>query len=217
MNLPAVTRVEPSVSHRHVRVAHGVRVLKQQHPIIRSLSKTGPRPKLYGARVWQSTFMLIDYLSEHPLGRDLRVMEIGCGWGLLGIFCAKRFAAEVLLTDADEQVFPYAMTHARLNHVSVQTEHVAFERITDRGLREHDILVGADVCFWPELGTALRRLIARALSLGTKKILLADPGRASFMQLASHCQLHYAGKLIPCQAPTRTGSSGHILIVEQPA
>ena len=217
MNLPAVTRVEPAASHRHVRVAHGVKVLKQQHPVIRSLSKAGPRPKLYGARVWQSTFMLMDYLAEHPLARDPRVMEIGCGWGLLGIFCAKRFAAEVLLTDADAQVFPYAMTHARLNHVSVQTEHVAFERITDRGLRERDILVGADVCFWPELGTALRRLIARALSLGTKKILLADPGRASFMQLASHCQLHYAAKLIPCQAPTRTGSSGHILIVEQPA
>jgi predicted nicotinamide N-methyase len=217
MNLPAVTRVEPSASHRHVRVAHGVRVLKQQHPIIRSLSKAGPRPKLYGARVWQSTFMLIDYLSEHPLGRDLRVMEIGCGWGLLGIFCAKYFAAEVLLTDADAQVFPYAMTHARLNHVSVQTEHVAFERITDRGLRERDILVGADVCFWPELGTALRRLIARALSLGTKKILLADPGRASFMGLANHCQYHYAAKVIPCHASTRTGSSGHILIVEQPA
>jgi predicted nicotinamide N-methyase len=80
-------------------------------------------------QVWQSTFMLMDYLAEHPLARDPRVMEIGCGRGLLGIFCAKRYAAEVLLTDADEQVFPYAMTHARLNHVSVQTEHVAFERI----------------------------------------------------------------------------------------
>ena len=161
--------------------------------------------------------MLMDYLAGHPLALDRRVMEIGCGWGLPGIFCAMRFAAEVLLTDADKGVFPYAMTHARLNRVSVRTEHVGFERIADRGLREHDILLGADICFWPELGTALRRLIARALSLGTKKILLADPGRASFMQLANHCQYHYAAKVIPCQAPTRTKSSGRILIVEQQA
>jgi ribosomal protein L11 methylase PrmA len=90
--------------------------------------------------------MLMDYLAEPPLAINQRVIEIGCGWGLLGIFCAMRFAAKVLLTDADEGVFPYAMTHARLNHVSVQTEHVSFERITDRGLREHDILVGADIC-----------------------------------------------------------------------
>jgi predicted nicotinamide N-methyase len=159
----------------------------------------------------------MDYLAGHPLTPDRRVMEIGCGWGLLGIFCAMRFAAEVLLTDADERVFPYAMTHARLNHVSVQTEHTAFERIKDRRLREHDILVGADICFWPELGTALRRLIARALSLGTKTILLADPGRVSFMELANHCHYHYGAKLIACQASTRTGSSGHILMVEQPA
>jgi predicted nicotinamide N-methyase len=217
MNLPAVSRAASPASDRHVRVAYGVQVLKLQHPVIRSLNKAGPRPKLYGTRVWQSTFLLMDYLAEHPLTLDQRVMEMGCGWGLLGIFCAMRFAAEVLLTDADEWVFPYAMTHARLNHVSVQTEHVAFERITNRGLREHDILLGADVCFWPELGTALRRLIARALSLGTKTILLADPGRVSFMKLADHCQCHYGAKLIPRQASTRTRSSGHILIVEQPA
>jgi predicted nicotinamide N-methyase len=207
----------PPNSHRHLRVAHGVQILKQQHPVIRSLRKAGPRPTLYGARVWQSTFMLMDHLVGHPLARDPRVMEIGCGWGLLGIFCAMRFAAEVLLTDADERVFPYAMIHARLNRVSVRTEHVGFERITDPGLREHDILLGADVCFWPELGTSLRRLITRALSLGAKKIMLADPGRASFMQLANYCQYHYAAKLIPCQVPTKTRSGGYILIVEQPA
>ena len=74
MNLPAVSREEPPASHKHVRVAHGVQVLKQQHPVLRSLSKAGPRPKLYGARVWQSTFMLMDYLAGHPLALDQRVM-----------------------------------------------------------------------------------------------------------------------------------------------
>ena len=57
----------------------------------------------------------MEYLAGHPLEQDQRLMEIGCGWGLLGIFCAKKLSVEALLTDGDEQVFPYVMTHARLN------------------------------------------------------------------------------------------------------
>ncbi len=216
MSLLFDSLTDPGVVPRHVKVAHGVQVLKPQHLIIRSLNKAGPLPKLYGARVWQSTYLLMDYLARHPLRVDQRVLEIGCGWGLLGIFCAMRAATKVLLTDADERVFPYVLAHARLNRVSVQTKHVALERITDRSLREHDILVGADVCFWPELGTALRHLIARALSLGIRKILLADPGRVTFMDLADHCQCHYGAHVVSCQASTKAGSDGHILIVEQP-
>jgi len=89
----------------------------------------------------------MDYLERHPLEQDQRLMEIGCGWGLLGIFCAKQFAVDALLTDADEQVFAYVMTHAHLNQVSVRTELVRFEGITHRLLRECDILLGADIGF----------------------------------------------------------------------
>ncbi len=133
---------------------------------------------------------------------------------MLGIYCAKQFLAEVLLTDADEQVFPYAKTHPRLNGVPVRTEQVRFEGITDRCLREQDILLGADVCFWPELGTHLRRLIERALSSGVKKIILADPGQLIFMRLATYCQSHLAATVTPWQAATKTKSSGYLLVVE---
>lgn len=204
------------MSLAHVRSTHGVQILKPTHPIIRSLNKRGPGPSLHGTRVWQSTFMLMEFLEGYPLGQDRRVMEIGCGWGLLGIFCAKRFCVEVMLTDADAEVFPYVTAHARLNGVSVQTEQARFDGITDRRLAAHDLLLGGDICFWPELGTQLRRLIERGLSLGVKKAILADPGRRSFMRLATYCQRHLSATLIPRQMANRSKSRGYILIVENP-
>lgn len=203
------------MSSMHMRTAHGLQILKQKHPLIRSLNKAGSRPSIYGTQVWQSSYFLMEYLAEHPLEQHQRLMEVGCGWGLLGIFCAKQFAVDALLTDADEQVFAYVMTHARLNQVSVRTEHVRFEGVTHRHLRECDILLGADICFWPELGTQLRRLIERALSSGLQTILLADPGRASFMQLAKYCQYHFDAKMIRQQAARRAESSGYVLVIEQ--
>jgi len=157
----------------------------------------------------------MDYLEGHPLEQEQRLMEIGCGWGLLGIFCVKQFAVDALLTDADEQVFAYVMTHAHLNQVSVRTEHARFDGINQPLLRGYDILLGADICFWPALKSQLRRLIERALCSGVQKILLADPGRASFMQLANYCQHYFDAKMIHQQAGTKAGSGGYVLVIEQ--
>jgi predicted nicotinamide N-methyase len=190
-----------------------VRILKERHPVIRSLGQEGYTPSLYGTRVWQSTFWLMDYLADHPIASDGRVMEIGCGWGLLGIYCAKVFNARVLLTDADDQVFPYAMAHARLNGVSVQTEQVRFDGIADSRLEVCNVLLGADICFWPELGSQLRRLIERAAALGVGRIMLADPGRSTFMRMAESCERALGARLIEWRSTTRAGSTGYLLVL----
>lgn len=202
------------MSLTHVRSTHGIQILKPTHPIIRSLNKRGPGPSLHGTRIWQSTFMLMEYLEGHPLEEGSRIMEIGCGWGLLGIFCAKRFSVEALLSDADPDVFPYVTAHAQLNSACVQTEQARFDGITDRCLAAQDLLLGGDICFWPELATQLRRLIERGLSLGVTKVILADPGRRSFMRLAAYCQHHLAETMVPWQMAARSKSGGYLLIVE---
>jgi cyclopropane fatty-acyl-phospholipid synthase-like methyltransferase len=45
------------------------------------------------------------------------VLELGCGWGLVGIACAKTFQAQVTGLDADAAVFPYLQLHAARNGV----------------------------------------------------------------------------------------------------
>ena len=43
----------------------------------------------------------MDYLGCQGLPEGVKVLEVGCGWGLAGIFCAKHFRAVVTGVDAD--------------------------------------------------------------------------------------------------------------------
>jgi RNA polymerase sigma-70 factor (ECF subfamily) len=43
----------------------------------------------------------MDYLEHQGLPRETRVMEVGCGWGLAGIYCAREHGARVTGLDAD--------------------------------------------------------------------------------------------------------------------
>ena len=198
----------------HVRRAHGILIMKRRHRIIRSLGKTVPRPVLYGTQVWRSSFTMMNYLDAHPIEPGRRVVEIGCGWGLTGIFCAKRFGASVLLTDRDAHVFPYVRAHEALNGVRVATEHTPLEKLSDHRLGETDIILGSDICFWPELATALRSFITRALAQGVRRIVLADPGRSTFLRLADYCRDYLAADLIPWRTETRSKDQGYLLVVD---
>ncbi len=201
----------------NVREANGIYILNRQHSIIRYLAKIAPRPELYGNQVWRSSFTMMSYLEAHPISRHSRVLEVGCGWGLSGIFCAKRFDADVVLTDKDDNVFPYARAHEALNGVSVDTEHTRLERLSAQRLGKTDVILGSDICFWPELATALRGFVARALANGVRRIVLADPGRSTFLRLADHCIERHAARLIPWQGETRSKSEGYLLVVDNPS
>jgi len=201
------------VTDTHIRRLHGIQVLQRRHHIVRALAKAGPRPLAFGTQVWRSSFTLMGYLETQPVTSGCRVLEVGCGWGLVGIFCAKRFGASVLLTDLDERVFPYARVHEVLNDVRVDIKQTRMERLRDDHLRETDLILGSDICFWPELGTALRTLIARALEQGVRRIVLADPGRTSFMRLTEYCLAHFRSELVPWRTQTRSKSNAYLLVV----
>jgi len=203
------------MSRSRLRRFNEVCILTDRHSSILALERQGFRPSLYGTRVWQSSFWLIDYLANNPIAPDRRVVEVGCGWGLVGIYCAKAFAARVLLTDADDQIFPYVMAHAQLNGVSVETERAAFDAIADDHLQGCDVLLGGDICFWPQLGSQLRRLLERAAGFGVGRIVLADPGRTTFMRMAESCQRTLGAQLIEWRATTRAGATGHLLVLDR--
>ena len=203
------------MSRSLVRCVGNLRILTERHPVIRSLGEAGFRPGLHGGRVWKSTFWLMDYLAGDPVAPGERVIEIGCGWGLLGIYCAKAFKSRVLSTDADADVFPYLDAHARLNGVSVETEQVRFEAMTDSHLARCDVLLGADICFWPGLESQLRRLVRRSSEIGVGRIILADPGRATFMRMAESCVEGLGARLIEWRSATRAGSAGYLLVLDR--
>ncbi len=173
-------------SSRGERQAFGLRLLKSFHPELRQL-RGRHQPTAQGHKAWNATWLLLDYLQRQELPPGLRVLDVGCGWGLTGIFCASRYQARVTAVDVDPQVFPFLQLHARLNEVEIQTLEASFEEITDELLEQHDLLVGADICFKERMVEPLYQLCSRALQAGVSRVLLADPGRFSFRQLAAQC------------------------------
>ncbi|WP_188149561.1 class I SAM-dependent methyltransferase [Teredinibacter waterburyi] len=200
--------------YSHARSICGIKVLKNKSPILKEHIKNTEAPSLYGHQVWKSSFLLMEYLSENPLVDNQRVMDVGCGWGLLGIFCAKHFASDALLVDADHRVFPYVGFHQDLNEVSVQTSHTSFGDLAHKDFAEQDVVVGADICFWPELTTQLRSMFVRALEAGVKRIILADPGRKTFHQLADFFSTHYNATVVQRESRGRTKSMGYLLLID---
>jgi predicted nicotinamide N-methyase len=158
----------------------------------------------------------MDYLKTLGLSRGLKIMEVGCGWGLAGIFCARVLDAEVTCVDADPEVFHYLRLHAELNQVQVVTMHKRFEDLSSEEFKHIDLLIGGDICFWDELPGALQRMIDRALASGVQRIVLADPGRSSFDKLAAACEADYVARVFTLSVRRPHEITGRILVVTNP-
>lgn len=175
--------------------AYDLFALKAEHPLIDYLMEEGEEPLLHGTRVWQSGWLAIDWLVRHPLPPRGRVVDVGCGWGLLGIHCARSTGSRVLAVDIDPRVGPFLDLHARINEVRVRPRFGGIESLKDRDLAGLTLLAGADICFWNELVRPLYDLIGRALDHGCTRVLLADPGREPFENLAERCVRDFGGRV----------------------
>lgn len=191
-------------------LSYGVRAYKARHVEIKRLKRLHA-PSRFGFRVWDSSWLLMDFFNRLGLEKGSHVMEIGCGWGLAGIYCAKRHDAIVTGVDIDPEVFPYLKLHARINNVRIRTVNAAFEKLTSEQLEDTDLLIGADICFWDGMVDPLKRLIARALAEGVRTIMIADPGRSSFYDLARYFTDDKRGEILSWTAEHPGPVRGKIL------
>lgn len=155
----------------------------------------------------------MDYLKSNPIETGDAVLDIGCGWGMLSIFCAKHFKARVTGIDADPWVFPYLRVHAAMNDVSIKTKTCRYEEIKPALLAKQKFMAGGDICFWDELVPPLYDLIKRAVANNVGYIIIADPGRSPFMKLAKRCKKDFGGKLIPWQVGNSKRDVGYLLVI----
>jgi len=165
--------------------AYGIRVLLSRHPDVRRLKRLHTSCA-HGNRFWTSSWLLMDFFRRRGLPEGTRVLDLGCGWGLTGIYCAKKHNAVVTGVDIDPEVFPYLRLHAEVNNVQIATMKGNFAGLTAKHLMHFDILIGADICFWDKLNYSLKRLINRAIRTGPRMVLIADPGRAPFDALSRY-------------------------------
>ena len=199
---------------RTERRANGLRILTGAHASVRALRRAGHVAEIHGNKLWNSSFLLMEHLKKHPLPAGTRVLEIGCGWGLLSIFCAKRFGAVAHGVDADANVQPYMHLHAELNGVEVTSEKKTFAQLTTKMLADYDLVVGGDICFWDDLNRDLFNLIRRARKAGVGTVMIADPCRPPFTALAERCEATLPNterRTVHLSRPVK--ASGQILIV----
>ena len=174
------------IPEQHIYRAYGIYLLSSQHRLIRRLRRVY-EPSIHGNKAWRASFLLMDYLLHHPPRRGVRVLELGCGWGPGGVFCARRFKAKVAGVDLDSNVFPFLEVIAALNDVKVEPVEGNFNNLGSERLGEAQLIVGSDICFWDSMVKPLFGVVRRALEGGVKRIVITDPGRPTFYELADLC------------------------------
>jgi predicted nicotinamide N-methyase len=197
------------------RERFGIERLLAGHPAMRKLRDEGHIPSIHGTKHWPSADLLIDYLQENPLKKKAGVIDAGCGWGLGGIYCAKNFKSKVTAVDADDAVFPFLQAHAKLNGVKIETLKKKFQNVKKDTLEDMHAVIGADICFWDELVKPLLKLIDRSLDSGVKRVMIADPQRSPFFDLATKCIKRYDADLVEWRSKAYPRISGSILVIDK--
>lgn len=192
-----------------------IKRMTASHPAMVKLRREGHVASIHGNKHWPSADLLMDFLEQHPLPKRKHVIDVGCGWGLSGIYCAKTFKSKVLAVDADDAVFPYLEAHAKLNDVTIKTHHGDFKSVKGKVLNDVHTVVGTDICFWDELVKPLFNVIKRALNAGAKRIVIVDPGRSPFFELAKKCEKKFGGELIDWTSAKYPKIDGYVLYIKK--
>ncbi len=129
------------------------------------------------------------------------------------MFCAKWFKAHVTGVDVDKDVFPFLNVLSALNDVTVKPLNKKFQEITPKRLGEHDVVIGSDICFWQNMVKPVQQLVGRALAAGVKRVIITDPGRPTFYDLADRCAKKWTVELNEWYALEPTRSTGEVLEV----
>lgn len=192
----------------------GITLPSNSHKAIRKVRREGNYPSIHGDKTWKSSLLLIDYLKRNPPEHCRRVIDVGCGWGSSGIWCAKTLGSDVTSMDADEDVFPFLDVVADLNGVTTTPLVSRFEQLTKKQLAEFDMLIAADICFWDELVRPVYNMVNRAVQAGVKHILIADPERPTFHEMAERCVDKHCADLIEWEVKRGAKAQGAIMVIE---
>ena len=157
----------------------------------------------------------MQYLQQHPIAENSRVLDLGCGWGLLSLFLRMQGNYHITALDADANVEAYLQLHAQLNQVASPTfQQAYFEELTIEDLQQFDVILAADVCFWDELTSVHQELIDLALEAGVGTIIYSDPMRPPFHDLVDYCCEEHFAEAFEVSLKTPYAMQGAIMVIE---
>lgn len=129
----------------------------------------------YWAYHWAGGLALARFILDHPervAGR--RVLDLGCGAGLVAIAAAKAGAAAVIAADIDRYAIAALHLNAAYNGVSIT---VAEGDLTAGDPPLVDLILVGDLFYAPDLAERVTAFLDRCLTAGVA-VLIGDPWRA---------------------------------------
>lgn len=206
----------PDINSTHWIDYLGIKALRASHPGVRRLKRQQRgHHSAHGNKVWRSSFVLMDYLTTYPPASGSRVLDIGCGWGLTGLFLAKQYSAEVTGLDIDESVAPFLALQAEINQCAMSFEARSFESLSRDELSRYQIVIGTDICFWDEMTAPLFDLLELALEAGVERIIIADPGRPPFWDLVDRSMQSFPAEVVTRRIYQPWKTEKYMLVIDQ--
>ena len=141
---------------------------------LRANAEGSDPPPPYWAFPWGGGMALARFIRDRPQTVDgRRVLDLGCGSGLVGIAAMLAGAASVLATDIDPFAVAGTTLNAAANNVAVT---IVGEDITGQAPPAVDIVLAGDVFYEPGLAAIVTPFLDRCLAAGID-VLIGDPGR----------------------------------------
>jgi predicted nicotinamide N-methyase len=127
------------------------------------------------AQTWTSGVVLAGLLARCPL-HGVRVLELGCGLGLVAI-AAARAGGRVTVSDRSKLALAFTAANAAENRVAVETVQCDWQR--PQPLEAHgpwDLVLGSDILYVERSAHALAAVLDRVVA-ADGEVWIADPGR----------------------------------------
>lgn len=117
----------------------------------------------YWAKIWEASILLSYFLGKQPVALGQRILEIGAGMGVVGVYAAL-CGHKVTISDNNDDALLFAQANVILNGATqAEVRKIDWNRPEDLD-GTYDMIVGAEVVYdrenYPLLVSFLRRALA---------------------------------------------------------
>ncbi len=115
----------------------------------------------YWAKLWESSFLLALFLARQPIVPWQRMLEIGAGMGVVGLY-ASLCGHNVTITDIEEDALLFARANVLLNNAKASVRKLDWN--TPEIKEPYEVIFGSEVIYdrrtYPLLVAFLRKALA---------------------------------------------------------